>query len=251
MRRIGIFLAVVSVSLLAVPLAAQEDGGNIAEIVCDKIQPGKVKQYEEGSKKHIDWHRKQNDPWTWVAWEVITGEDTGTYCWGSFGHNWEDFDSPGVPPDADEANWQETGAPFVQSTEVSFWTALPNVSNPSEEQAAMSSVIFFHTRYGTEEKFNHLIGEFHKAIEKTNMPWNYEWYALVSGGNEGTYAVVLPRPNFAAFNPTGKPFPKMLEEAYGKAGADALLAKWRKVVKSANSELSRNRPDLSSIPAGQ
>ncbi|MCH7986259.1 MAG: hypothetical protein IH847_06710 [Acidobacteria bacterium] len=251
MRRIGIFLAVVSVLLLALPVAAQEDGGNIAEILCDKIQPGKVKQYEEGSKKHIDWHRKQNDPWTWVAWEVITGEDTGTYCWGSFGHNWEDFDSPGAPPDADEANWQETGAPFVQSTEVSFWTNLPNVSNPSEGQAAMDSVIFFHTRYGTEEKFNHLIGEFHKAIEKTNMPWNYEWYALVSGGNEGTYALVLPRPNFAAFNPTGKPFPKMLEEAYGKAGADALLAKWRKVVKSANSELTRSRTDLSYIPAGQ
>ena len=129
-----------------------------------------------------------------------------------------------------------------------FWRALPDVSNPSEEQPAMSSVIFVHTRYGTAEKFNHLIGEFHKAIEKTNMPWNYEWYALVSGGNVGTYALVLPRPNFAAFNPTGKPFPEMLEEAYGKAGADALLAKWRKVVKSENTELSRNRPDLSYIP---
>ncbi len=248
MRRIGIFLAVFSLLLLAVPLVAQEDGGNVAEVVCDKIQPGKVKQYEEAWKKHVDWHRKQNDPWTWLAWEVITGEDTGTYCWGSFGHNWEDFDSRGVQPDADEANWQETGAPFVQSTEVSFWAALPDVSNPSEGQPAMSSVIFFHTRYGTEEKFNHLVGEFHKAIEKTNMPWNYEWYALVSGGNVGTYALVLPRPNFAAFNPTGKPFPEMLEGAYGKAGADALLAKWRKVVKSENSELSRNRADLSYIP---
>ncbi len=248
MRRIGIFLAVVSLLLLALPVVAQEDGGTVAEVICDKIQPGKVKQYEEGWKKHVDWHRKQNDPWTWVAWEVITGEDTGTYCWGSFGHNWEDFDSPGVPPDADEANWQETGAPFVQSTEVSFWTNLPKVSRPAEGQAAMTSVIFVHTRYGMGEKFNYLVGEFHKAIEKTNMPWNYEWYALVSGGNVGTYALVLPRPNFAAFNPTGKPFPEMLEEAYGKAGADALLAKWRKVVKSENSELSRNRADLSYIP---
>ena len=110
---------------------------------------------------------------------------------------------------------------------------------------------FFNTRYGMEEKVNHLIGEVHKAIEKTNMPWKYVWYALVSGGNEGTYALVLPRPNFAAFNPTGKPFPEMLEEAYGKAGADALLAKWRKVVKSENNELSRSRPDLGYIPAGQ
>jgi hypothetical protein len=251
MHMTRVFLTLVSVLLLALPVVAQEDSGNVAEVVCFKVQPGKSTQFEEGVKKHLVWHREQNDPWTWLAWEVITGEDTGTYCWGSFGHNWEDFDNPGVPEDAGLADVAATFGPFVREHEATFWTALPNVSNPSEGQPAMSSVIFFHTRYGTEEKFNHLIGEFHKAIEKTNMPWNYEWYALVSGGNEGTYAIVLPRPNFAAFNPTGKPFPKMLEEAYGKAGADALLAKWRKVVKSANSELSRNRPDLSYIPAGQ
>ncbi|MCH8948043.1 MAG: hypothetical protein IH789_10525 [Acidobacteria bacterium] len=251
MRKIGVFLAVVSMLLLAVPAVAQDDGGNIVAVHCNKVQPGTEAKYEEGWKKHVDWHRKQNDSWTWLAWQVITGPDSGTYCTGSFGHNWEDFDKPRFPADANLADIAATFGPFVREHELTFWTALPDVSNPSEGQAAMDSVIFFNTRYGTEEKFNHLIGEFHKAIEKTNMPWNYEWYALVSGGNEGTYALVLPRPNFAAFNPTGKPFPKMLEEAYGKAGADALLAKWRKVVKSANSELSRSRPDLSYIPAGQ
>ena len=251
MRRIGIFLAVLSLLLLAVPVVAQDDGGNIVAVHCNKVQPGAGAKYEEGFKKHMDWHGEQNDPWTLLVWQVITGPDSGTYCTGSFGHNWEDFDNPGVPADANLADIAATFGPFVREHELTFWTNLPKVSRPAEGQAAMTSVIFFHTRYGTEEKFNHLIGEFHKAIEKTNMPWNYEWYALVSGGNEGTYAIVLPRPNFAAFNPTGKPFPKMLEEAYGKAGADALLAKWRKVVKSANSELSRNRPDLSYIPTGQ
>ena len=251
MRGIGVFLAVVSVLLLAMPAVAQDDGGNIVAVHCFKVQPGAGAKFEEGTKKHMIWHREQNDPWTWLVWQVITGPDSGTYCAGSFGHNWEDFDNPGVPEDADLADVAATFGPFVREYEATFWTKLPKVSRPAEGQAAMTSVIFFHTRYGTEEKFNHLIGEFHKAIEKTNMPWNYEWYALVSGGNEGTYAVVLPRPNFAAFNPTGKPFPEMLEEAYGKAGADALLAKWRKVVKSANNELSRSRPDLGYIPAGQ
>lgn len=251
MQRIGAFVALVSIVLLAVPLAAQEGGGNVAEVICEKIQPGKDKQYEEAVKKHMDWHGQQNDTWTWQAWQVITGEDTGMYCWGSFGHNWEDFDSPGVPLDAGKAHWQETGAEFVQSTETSFWTFLPKVSRPVEEQAAMYSVVFFHTRYGMDEKFNYLVGEFHKAIEKTNMPWKYGWYALANGGNEGTYALALPRSNFAAFNPTGKPFPEMLEEAYGKAGADALLAKWRKVVKSANNRIQQSRPDLGYMPASE
>ena len=88
----------------------------------------------------------------------------------------------------------------------------------------------------------------HKAIEKTSMPWRYQWYALVTGGEGGTYAIVLPRASFASFNPSGKPFNEMLEEAYGKTAADALLAKWREVVKGTEAQLTQSRPDLSYMP---
>ena len=112
----------------------------------------------------------------------------------------------------------------------------------------MSSVIFFYVRFGMEDEFNYLIGEFHKAIEKTKMPWNYLWYARVTGGESGAYVLVLPRANFASFNPAGKPFDEMLEEAYGREAADALLARWRKVVKRSENHLTMSRPDLSYIP---
>ena len=45
-----------------------------------------------------------------------------------------------------------------------------------------------------------------------------------------------------------KPFPAMLAEAVGQEEAEALLERWRKVVKSESSTLARNRPDLSYIP---
>ncbi len=48
--------------------------------------------------------------------------------------------------------------------------------------------------------------------------------------------------------PTGKTFEQVIEEAYGKAGADALMAKWRKIIKSGRTELSQDRPDLSYSP---
>ena len=121
MRRIGIFLAVVSVLLLALPVVAQEDSGNVAEVVCNKVQPGKNSQFEEGVKKHLDWHRRQNDSWTWVAWQVITGEDTGTYCWGTFGHNWEDFDNPGVPPSCGRHELAGVGSSLQFSLTPSDW----------------------------------------------------------------------------------------------------------------------------------
>jgi hypothetical protein len=227
MRKTVSLSVVASLSLLALPAAAQDDGGNVVMIHCLDVQPGNQTRFEEGVKKHMDWHRKQKDTWSWASWTVMTGDDTDRVCTGTFGHKWEDFDTPSVSPEADHADAMANIAPFTKSHRASFWSMLPEVSRPAPEPAPMSSVVFFHTRFGMENEFNSLIGEFHKAIEKTGMPWRYQWYALVSGGEGGTYAIVLPRANFASFNPSGKPFNEMLEEAYGKTAADALLAKWR------------------------
>ncbi len=100
MRMITVSFVVVSMLLLAVPAVAQDKGGNIVAVHCNIVQPGAAAKYEEGFMKHMDWHGKQNDPWTLLVWQVITGPDSGTYCSGSFGHNWEDFDNPRLSADA-------------------------------------------------------------------------------------------------------------------------------------------------------
>ena len=248
MRRTLSLSVVASLSLLALPAVGQEAGGNVTAIHCIEIQQGAEARFEEGWKKHMDWHRQQKDTWTWNTWMVTTGPDTGRLCAGSFNHKWEDFDKPVVTPQSDGANVLVTFGPFVKKHEATFWTTLSKVSRPAPEPAPMSSVIFYQVQFGMEEEFNSLIGEFHKAIEKTQMPWHYQWHALASGGEGGRYALVLPRANFASFNPSGKPFGEMLEEAYGKTAAAALLANWRKVVARTDSHLVQGRPDLSYVP---
>ena len=237
-----------SLSLLALPAVGQDDGGNVAEIHCLDVQLGAEAKFEDAWKKHIDWHREQGDTWTWNAWNIMTGPNSGSYCAGTFGHKWEDFDNPAVSREADEADVQATFWPFVKDHRMTFSANLPKVSRPADDPASMSSVIFFNVRFGMDDEFNYLIGEFHKAIEKTETPWRYRWFRQVSGGEGGTYVLVLPRANFASFNPSGKPFPEMLEEAYGREAADTLLASWRKVVKGTRNVLTKARPDLSYIP---
>lgn len=250
MRRTLCLSAVVSLSLslAALPAVGQEAGGNVTVIHCLDIQQGAETRFEEGFKKHVDWHRQQKDTWSWNTWMVTTGPDTGRICAGSFSHKWEDFDKPVVSAQADGANVLVTFGPFVKKHEASYWVALPKVSRPAAEPAPMSSVVFFYVRFGMDDEFNSLVGEFHKAIEKTKMPWKYQWHALASGGEGGTYALVLPRANFAEFNPAGKPFNEMLEEAYGKTAAAALLVSWRNVVKRSENHLVQGRPDLSYVP---
>ena len=249
MKRVILIFCLISVMSFDLPVTAQE-GGNIAAVYCTKAQPGKLAQFEEAAKKHMAWHGEKNDPWAWAAWNITTGPNAGQYCWGSFGHTWADFDNPGVSDQEDSADWQTNGAMYEEggTATARFWRRLPGVSHPSGGEESMHSVLFFQTHFGRDEAFMGVIAEFHQAIQRAEVGWNYDWYMLENGGTMGTFALALPYENFAAMAPTGKNFPQILEEAYGKPGADALLAKWRKVVKAGRTEMSQGRPDLGHIP---
>ena len=249
MRRTGIFLVVLSLLLLALPVPAQEEEGTIARIVFFRAKPGMQQQLEAGLKKHMAWHKAQNDPWAWSTWSYISGEQTGMYGGGTFGHKWEDFDNVPIDQEADGADVTENVIPYAApGAEWRYYKFLPKVSKPLGTPAAMSQILIFRVRFGKSAEFAGLIKKFHQAIEKTNWPVHYAWYVLVNGGQIPEYVLVLPRENWASLKGPEKPFPAMLAEAVGQEEAAALLERWGKVVKSESSTLARNRPDLSYTP---
>ena len=244
------FVAVVSALLLAVPAAPQMmSDGNVVKVYFVKAKWGMEKQWEEAFKKHIAFHKAQGDKWTWIAWQAITGPGYGTYGVGTFGHNWEDFDTPSINPEADEADYRASVLQFTESVTPSFWLLLKDVSHPTETEVPMSEVLTFELHYGKVPEFNYLIKKFTDAIVKTQWAVNYEWYALVNGGEMPTYVLVIPHANYASFKQPAKPFPVMLEEAYGRQEAEALLERLNKCVKEEQSELIRERSDLGYTPA--
>src|SRR5205823_14364598 len=74
-----------------IPALAQQPA-EIVEIHINRVKPGMTQQYEAGRKKHMLWHKSQNDAWSWHTWAVLTGPATGSYVVGSFEHNWKDLD---------------------------------------------------------------------------------------------------------------------------------------------------------------
>ena len=94
MRKLELSMcATVVASLLCLPALAQETPGTVARIGVFEPKPGAAAQFEQGRKKHFEFHRKENDTWSWFTWEVISGEHEGTYITGTFGHQWKDFDA--------------------------------------------------------------------------------------------------------------------------------------------------------------
>ncbi len=245
-----LFVSVLGLALLGGFAAAEDqEGGDIGFIVCTDAMPGKSAEFEAAAKAHIaEVHQSGGDDWTWNAWQAISGSNVGRYCWGTFDHDWADFDNPKIPRQVDVADWESKTGGLRQNDSVVYTRYLPDISQPKEGDSPMAAIRFFQIRFGTDDEFLELVGKFHEAIVKTKMPWNYTWSTNVSGNRFGTFVLVLPMQNFAAMNPTGKPFDEMLAEAYGEDEAEALLDRFDGIVEKGWEIMTSGRPDLAYIP---
>lgn len=48
--------------------------GPFARIVVLEPKPGQRDAFVAGYERHIEWHRRENDPWTWYGWSFVLGE---------------------------------------------------------------------------------------------------------------------------------------------------------------------------------
>jgi len=230
----------------------QEAPATLASIESQTPKSGMVKQYEDGRKQKAAWHKQQNDPLPLYVWETISGEHTGTYLVGRLGQHWADLDKPPIPDQADVDEYNKVIGGYVQSIVTRYWELMPKVSKPtsSQEPSKFSQILTFHVRMGKEEDFRSAIDRITEAINKTNWPVNYFWYALASGGPTGTFVLVIPHSSWADFEPKPgmKPFDEMLKQAFGQAEADSITKRLDAAVETESSELIQLRPDLSYIP---
>jgi len=243
--------SILTVAMLAgLPLGAQQKSDNVARVSAWKIKPGMVQQFEQGLKRHNEFHRKQQDKWALYTFEVISGEGTGFYLRGVFGHNWEDFDAEEKNAAADAADSATNVIPYIEREIPRYYVFLPDVSRPlaGDEPSALASVLSFGVKIGHTQDFLYSIRKIHEAIGKTNWPVNYEWYVLVNGGEGPTFVLVLPRKNWADFKEPAKTFDKMLDEALGHHEAELLLKHFDSTIHAEWSEIVRYRPDLSHRP---
>jgi hypothetical protein len=235
------------------PLVAQSTPGNIAALEFQKPKNGMVQQYEDGRKQKAAWHKQQNDPQPLMVWEILTGEDTGTYIVGRVGQHWADFDKPSIPDAADLAEYNKDIGNYVQSMVARYYEYMPKMSNPttSKVPSKFAEVITFYTRYGKGADFRSAISRVTEGAAKTKWPVNFEWYVLANGGSTGAYVLLLPHDNWAGFEdqPNVKPFRDMIKEAFGQSEADSIVNRIDSSVMRETSEIIEFRSDLSYLPA--
>lgn len=246
------FAILCAMGSIAIGAFAQDKAGNIAGLEFQTPKNGMVKQYEEGRKAKVEWHKQQKDAQPLFVSQVITGEHTGQYIVGRFGMHWADMDKPSVPDAADMEEYNKAVSPYVEKMVATYYEFLPKWSNPSPDMnAKYIELITFHIKYGKNDDFRSAVARAHEANQKVNSPGHYSWYRLVNGGPGGTYVLTVDHANWASFedDPAMKPLRDRLREAFGEQEAMSVIERLNGSIEGTYSDLIQTRPDLSYMPA--
>ena len=252
MRKFKCMFGAVSALLLASTALAQTSQVNVGRVIDQTPKPGMTKQYEDGRKRHMDWHRKAGDTWSWEIWQVTTGERAGTFISITFGHSWKDFDTWDQKyAEADSADADANMGPSIGRQVESVWMLLTDASRMTAgaQPSKMAEVIHFMVKPGSEEDFDYGIRKANEAANQQNWAGHYAWYALANGGESGHYVLVIPINSWADMAEPDPGFFGMLEKALGRHGSEMLAHLFDKSIKGSWSEMITYRPDLSYHPA--
>jgi hypothetical protein len=251
MRKTSLLAAVLSLGLMPLPASAQAPAGNVAHIFRNAVKAGSQAAYEQGRKKHMAFHRQKGDAWTWFTWETLTGDNTGQYVIGSFGHAWKDFDGREKFDAEDLVDAAASMGPYQNASTQAYYVFRPDLSvvlPDGKAPAQFSQVTHFYLNPEGVNDFIEGLRKVNEGVKTTKYPSNSTWYQLFNGGEGPEWVLVAARASWADFQPPDKTLDAMMEEAFGKASGAATLASLRKAVRYTRSEILRYRPELSYLP---
>lgn len=243
-------LALLLAGILGPAAGVSAESGDAARIVVIRPKDGLAQGFEDGYRRHLAWHRDQQDPWTWYGWSFVLGERVGQFIDGTFGHAWSDFDQA-VDPAGDAADVAANVAPFADVVSHAAYELLPALSTLRlPDSSAYLELTTYRLEPGRDSLFEELLHIAHRT-RRTGIDGEpaleFAWYRLVSGGAPGEYLLMRPLGRFSDLQSAGGFFADLLDrrvsESVGTVAAALDLA-----VADVRSELLRFRPDLSYLP---
>ena len=248
-----LLILAVALSLVAVALPAAAQNENVAGMLVHVTpKEGMKAQWEEGTKKHMAFHREKGDTWQWFVWEIVSGQYAGEFVVGTFEHTWADFDNRPVDLAEDVANRKMNSEAYVKAANIKYITDLPGHSVPPAEGAGPSKMVSLVTVYAKPDKaeaYVNAVSKIPDAIAKAGSDMTYYFSRAATGRRQPSFIIFFPRDGWAGLAPSGTPFPKMLEEAYGDTEADAILRTLSESTYESSTTMLAYREDLSYMPS--
>jgi hypothetical protein len=189
MKVLTIFLLFISGSLMAQK--------NIAHFSFWKPKPGMEKDFENGYKKHLEWHKANNDPWEWYGWYVISGPRDGWFVDATLNHAWADFDQSVKPAD-DNADNQLHTYPYGDFQKGCKLLQIPSLSianGNSLKTKLLRLVTLSVTNTGAAKQVLAKL----KGIYQQKQAGDFLTFQLVDGGDLNQFVILIGLNSFADY----------------------------------------------------
>ena len=254
MRRLGIVVIALVVSVLAVPslALAQDTPGTITRVFTVKAKSGAAPQLEAAIKEFAAWLGEQNDDWNMAVWQFVTGERTNQYIIRNEGHTWAEF---GEREGSDiamaaQAKIAELKIPdYVDSIATSFERTRLELSRISDNpKLFLVRVVENRLQPGAQGAYLRALAKIQEVAK--DGPNDYVTIQNLNGGVTPTITRVTLYASWDALEGQGRGrFIRAMDEKYGRGETQAILESMRSLRRSQRSNLARYRPELSYEPA--
>jgi len=256
--RKNLFVLFVACSICMVPMAAwaqsDDDGaeavGQVTRVYLAELKTGQQGEWLDAAAAHIQWHRDQNDPWTWVGFYVETGENSGMYGWASPNHWWSDFDEyDATMGEADNENVAITTGLYTESYQSWFSVGLPALSNPPPVGTIypLYQVIDYQIRLGRQGSFLAAIGKITAGLKAAGYEGHYAWSQRF-GGDGPVFTLLSPLENWGDLATPDHPWDEVLAGEIGAEAAAEIIAAVTQATVSTHTAVLRVLPDISHAP---
>jgi len=220
-RLMGVAAALSCAALLGPTTSlVRSEPGPYARIAVLRPHDGDTVDFEAGYIRHLDFHRKAGDTWTWYGWTVWAGERQRWFVYASFGHAAADLDHPVSPAD-DERDNVANVTPHAEFAGNAVYEYLPALSRGSASPTAAPRL-----ELATVDVRPDGAAAFERAIAATRTTLASEtlWYRLVAGGTSPRYVRLRPFSSLAALleSHTQTEFPPAAQELIAKSAIEIL-----------------------------
>lgn len=240
--------------LLALPAAAQQQQPppQMSTVYFITVKAGEILPFEQRMKAHMQWLGQQGETWPWWIFSTAFGDNLRTYVFVSGGHSFADLDAHAEFGRLNRERFLAGPGQHVESVAAHISMFRADVSRPGgTPPTPLVWIERVRVKAGMTQEFEHAVKQVHEGIGKTNWPGRYVIHQAIAGTANGTYFFIFPGDKWTDFTPAEKSFEAMLEEAYGRQGAENLVRAFAKAEAEASTVILAHRPDLSYTPPQQ
>jgi hypothetical protein len=168
--------------------ADDNSSGTIARIILVRPKRGLEKDFEAGYKRHLEWRRGKNDAWRWHGFFFAQGSRAGSYLFGTFQHDWTDFDQA-LAANEEASDFTLNVVPYTESFTISQINRLREFSSPEEVpgQSYLIEIVSYELRPGAERTFESMVGSAISGWKQRHPNIPFAWYKTINGGIQPYY----------------------------------------------------------------